>query len=607
MLAEQRKSSTLPLERHGVIGDTRTAVLVSDAGAIEWACLPDFDSPSVFARLLGTTGGFFCIAPRNEFSSRQYYESGTNILVTEFTTTTGKVRLRDFMPYIPNRRVPTAEIHRIVECCEGETELTLTFAPRFDYGRQAAIIHIAEHGATATAQNYSFTLSSPIPLAQTDDAVGCTFKMRNGEEYSFVADWGATEVYPVRSYQTYGRIAETRKFWRDWIGRLSYQGRYRNAVERSLLALKLLSYEPSGAIVASPTTSLPEWIGGGRNWDYRFTWIRDSSFILGAFFRAGFIEEGTAFFDFILQRVFNGRDLKILYDIRGNTAGAEEELPHLSGYADSQPVRIGNGAADQYQLDIYGSLMDAAWLYHTHGGVITSTEWQTLRRLLTVVVEKWREPDSGIWEARSEPKHYTYSKVWAWVALDRAVKIALKLGLSAETDAWRAEADHVKRDILAGAWNARLGCFTQYYDSETIDASLLVMAETGFIDVNDPRFLATFDQIQVKLGHPHLPLFYRYDTAHFDDGVGGEEGRFLLMSFWYIDCLIALRRLPEARAALEQMISLSAPLGLYSECIDPSAPTGQRFLGNFPQGFSHLGFVNSVYKLDQIRRIIEAG
>ncbi|MBN8222118.1 MAG: glycoside hydrolase family 15 protein [Spirochaetes bacterium] len=607
MPAEEKHNPSLPLERYGVIGDTRTAVLVSATGSVDWACLPDFDSPSAFTRLLGAAGGFFSIAPRHEFSSRQYYESGTNILVTEFTTATGKARLRDFMPYIPNRRVPTAEIHRIVECCEGETELNLIFAPRFGDARIVPAMQITEHGATAAAQAYSFSLSSPIPLLQKDDAAVCGFRLRNGEEFSFVADWGATEVYPVRSYQSYGRIAETRKFWREWIGRLSYQGRYREAVERSLLALKLLSYEPSGAIVAAPTTSLPEWLGGTRNWDYRFTWIRDSSFILGAFFRAGFIEEGTAYFDFILQRVFNGRDLKILYDIRGSAAGAEEVLPHLSGYAGSSPVRVGNGAADQYQLDIYGSLMDAAWLYHIHGGVITSTEWQTLRRLLVVVIEKWREPDSGIWEARSEPKHYTYSKVWAWVALDRAVKIALKLGLSTEVDIWRAEADHVKRDILAGAWNARLGCFTQSYDSEIVDASLLVMAETGFIDVNDTRFIATLDQIKNKLGHPRLPLFYRYDSSQFDDGVGGEEGRFLLMSFWYIDCLIALRRLPEARAALEQMISLSEPLGLYSECIDPEAPPGRRFLGNFPQGFSHLGFVNSVYKLDQIRRIIEAG
>lgn len=607
MLAEISRNTATPLERYGVIGDTRTAVLISAAGSIDWACLPDFDSHSVFARLLGEAGGFFSISPRQEFSSRQYYESGTNILVTEFTTATGKARLRDFMPYIPNRRVPTAEIHRIIECCEGKTEIELVFAPRFNYGRVAATMRISEHGTTAATAKYSLSLSSPVPLTECGETATCAFVMQSGEEFTFVADWGATEVYPVRSYQSYGRVAETRKFWRNWIGRLSYQGRYREAVERSLLALKLLSYEPSGAIVAAPTTSLPEWLGGTRNWDYRFTWIRDSSFILGAFFRAGFIEEGTAYFDFILQRVFNGRDLKILYDIRGNAAGAEEELPHLAGYAGSQPVRIGNGAADQYQLDIYGSLMDAAWLYHTHGGVITSTEWQTLRRLLAVVVEKWREPDSGIWEARSEPKHYTYSKVWAWVALDRAFRIALKLGLSAEVDSWRAEADHIKRDILAGAWNARLGCFTQYYDSETVDASLLVMAETGFIDVNDARFLATFDQIKSKLGHPDLPLFYRYDTSQFDDGVGGEEGRFLLMSFWYIDCLIAMRRLPEARAALEQMISLSAPLGLYSECIDPNAPVGRRFLGNFPQGFSHLGFINSVYKLDQIRRIIEAG
>ncbi|MBV6492963.1 MAG: Trehalase [Turneriella sp.] len=593
------------LENYGLIGDTRTAVLVSSQGSIDWACLPDFDSPSVFARLLSDEGGYFRIAPIIPFTSKQTYESGTNILVTEFSCATGRIRLRDFMPYIPHRHVPTAEIHRILECVEGAVAVRIQFNPQFDYARVVPKFMLHTYGATASAGSQSFTLSSPIALNAGSNGVVAELEIHTGEEYYFVADWGATQVYPIKSYRTYGRIAETRKFWRGWLGRLSYQGRYRQPIERSLLTLKLLSYEPSGAIIAAPTTSIPEWIGGTRNWDYRYTWVRDSSFILGAFFRTGFIEEGTAYFDFILQRVFKGDELKILYDIHGNTVEHEEVLSHFKGYEKSKPVRIGNGASNQYQLDIYGSLMDAAWLYHVYGGVITSTEWQTLRRILQIVLENWKKPDAGIWEARSATRHYTYSKVWAWVALDRGIKIAIKLGLTNELTIWQTQADAIKRQILARAWNSRLQCFTQYYESETVDASLLVMAETGFIDVRDARFLATFDRIKKELGHPDFPLFYRYDIKVFDDGVGGEEGRFLLMSFWYIDCLIALERITEARAALEKMIEIANPLGLYSECFDPDAQNGFKFLGNFPQGFSHLGLVNSIYKLDQLRQQLE--
>jgi GH15 family glucan-1,4-alpha-glucosidase len=606
-LQKLNSAESLSLAEYGVIGDTRTALLVSSTGSIDWGCFPDFDSASVFARILDSEAGFFAIAPTADFSSHQYYESGTNILVTEFAVAGGKLRVRDFMPYVPNRNVATAEIHRIVECIEGKVQAELIFAPRFDYGRAKGGFAFSENGAICVTASGSLSLSSPVRLSEADGKAVATFEMNTGEELSFVADWGATEIYPVRSYQTYRRIWETRKAWRQWIGRLAYHGRYRDAVERSLLTLKLLSYEPTGAIIAAPTTSLPEWVGGSRNWDYRFTWIRDSAFILGAFFRAGFIEEGTAYFDFILQRVFKGRELRILYDIHGRENPAETELAHLAGYAGSGPVRIGNGAADQHQLDIYGSLLDAAWLYYQHGGVITSTEWQALTGIIALVMNKWRETDSGIWEARSQEQHYTYSKIWAWVALDRAVRLAARLGLNDQIDSWAREADTIKAHVLEGAWNESLQCFTQYYGSTTIDAALLVMAETGFIDVNDRRFVSTLEKIRASLGENLTPLFYRYDAGAFDDGIREPEGRFLLMSFWYIDCLILQKKLPEARAALEQMIALATPLGLYSECLDTDASAAFRFLGNFPQGFSHLGLVNSIFKLDQIRRALEAG
>lgn len=596
----------LQLSDLGLIGDTRTAVLVSRHGSVEWACFPDFDSPAVFARLLGSTGGHFTIAPCEHYSSRQYYEHGTNILVTEFETATGRIRLRDFMPYVPNRKVATAEIHRVVECAQGHVAMRLVFAPRFAYGSLTPELLLCPEGVIARVESGDcMSLASNIPLQVQAGEAAADFELRVGEERVFIADWAATEVHPVPGYQSYRRIWETRKFWRSWIGRLNYHGRYRDAVERSLLTLKLLSYEPTGAIVAAPTTSLPEWIGGSRNWDYRFTWIRDSAFILGAFFRAGYIEEGTAYFDFILQRVFNG-DLRILCDIHGAAAGDEKELNHLEGFAGSAPVRIGNAAASQVQLDIYGSLLDAAWLYFEHGGVITSTEWERLREIVQIVLRIWDKPDSGIWEARSAQRHYTYSKVWAWVALDRGARIAERLASREDVAEWQQAAEQIRQTVLERAWHEEQGFFAQYYGSNTVDASLLVMPETGFIAASDERFIHTLNAIKKKLGHPTHPVFYRYDTSEFDDGIGEPEGYFLLMSFWYVDALIAQKNLPAARAAIEQLTAMATPLGLYSECIDTESTQGHRFLGNFPQGFSHLGLVNSVFKLDRMRRQLEA-
>jgi GH15 family glucan-1,4-alpha-glucosidase len=593
------------LDRYGVIGDTRTAVLVSADGSIDWACLPDFDSPALFAQLLDVRGGCFSIRPATAYTSRQYYESGTNILVTEFMTQSGKICLRDFMPYIPQRKVATAEIHRILECAEGKMQIALHFAPRFEYGATIPEFTISKSGVLAVAGTNSVVLSASVDCEKVADAVSAIFDVAAGDELSFIIDWGLREIHPPLSYQTYKRIWETRRFWRDWIGRMDYQGRYREAMERSLLTLKLLSYEPTGAIVAAPTASLPAWPGGTRNWDYRFTWIRDSAFILGAFFRAGYTEEGTAYFDFILQRVFDGKQLKILYDIHGQPGGDERVLTHLAGYADSTPVRIGNAASDQLQLDVYGSLLDAAWRYQNFGGILTNTEWTMLKEILHIVEKRWREPDSGIWEARSKLRHYTYSKVWAWVAFDRAMRIADRLGFKEDIPRWKNEAEIIRGEILQRGWSTKHSAFSQAYDTDILDASLLIMPEVGFIGVEDPLFQRTLAAIKDQLGDAETPLFYRYDGKVYDDGVGGPEGRFLLMSFWYIDCLILEGKLSAARAAIEKMLALRNPLGLYSECVHIDETGNSVLLGNFPQGFSHLGLVNSLFKLHQARKLSE--
>jgi len=601
----EQETNSESLNRYGVIGDTRTAVLVCANGSIDWACLPDFDSPAMFARLLDEKAGCFFIRPAEAYTSQQHYETGTNILVTEFITNSGKIRLRDFMPYIPQRKVPTAEIHRILECAEGSMQVLLEFAPRFEYGQIVPEFTVSQFGAIAAKGNASVVLSASVACEAFADSVKAHFLVKAGDELSFIIDWGMHEIHPPLSYQSYKRIWETRKFWRNWIARMDYHGRYREAMERSLLTLKLLSYEPTGAIVAAPTASLPEWLGGIRNWDYRFTWIRDSAFILGAFFRAGYTEEGTAYFDFILQRVFDGIQLKILYDVHGQPGGGEKVLEHLAGYANSKPVRIGNGASDQLQLDVFGSLLDAAWQYQNFGGVLTNTEWMMLKKIIRIVEERWREPDSGIWEARSALQHYTYSKVWAWVAFDRAMRIADRLGFKEDIRLWKSESKIIRQEILEKGWSHELDAFSQAYGTHILDASLLIMPEVGFIDVNDDRFQKTLLAIKTKLGDTERPLFSRYDTQSYDDGIGGPEGRFLLMSFWYIDCLILQEKLPDARAAIEKMLSLRNPLGLFSECVHIDDAGNSSLLGNFPQGFSHLGLVNSIFKLHHSRRLSE--
>ncbi|MCB1158936.1 MAG: glycoside hydrolase family 15 protein, partial [Leptospiraceae bacterium] len=585
-----------PLEAYGLIGDKRTAILVGSDGSIDWACLPDFDSPSVFASILDPKAGRYYIRPVLEYKALQKYETRTNIIVTEFRTKTGVVRIRNFMPYIPNRKVPTAEIHRYVECISGKVELELLFAPRFDYGRKLPEFELSDWGLRAydKDEEYSITLLTEIKMQVKENSATARFTISAGEETPFVADWGARTTHPVASYETLRQLRRVRKFWQDWIGNLKYYGRYQEQVERSLLILKLLIYEPTGAIVAAPTTSLPEWIGHSRNWDYRYSWVRDSAFILRALFRSGFMEEGINYFDWILQQFVESdideKDglLKVMYGIRGEKSLPETELP-LRGYMDSRPVRIGNGAVEQLQLDIYGSLLDAAHLYNEMGGIITITEWEKLQYLVEFVRKNWQKPDSGIWEVRSEPKHHTYSKVWAWVAMDRGIKIAKKLRIPAPIEKWEEVRNEIQKEVLARAWNPWLKAFTSYYGSSDLDASILVMPEVGFIDVKDSQFQSSLDAIIKHLVSGELPLLYRYLS---DDGVGGKEGAFLLPSFWLVDLYAMSDDLQNARKLFESLIGMASPMGLLGEEIHPET---QEMLGNYPQGFSHLGLVNAAW------------
>lgn len=588
-----------PLDTYGLIGDCKTAALVNEDGGIDWACLPEFDSSAVFARLLDPKAGHFAVRPKGLFRSRQYYEPGTNVLITDFVTDSGRLRVRDFMPVIAERRSPAGEIHRRVEAVDGRIPIEVIFAPRFDFGSTPHSFESGDYGVIARCDGDSgraLALSSPISLSIDGADARAEFDLDAGSVLWFVLDWDSRSSQPVSAYRSQQRLVLARAYWRRWASQLSYQGSYHDEVQRSLLTLKLLTYASSGAVIAAPTTSLPEWIGGGRNWDYRYTWVRDSAFILRALFSAGYIEEGTLYFDWLLERcVGDDAGVGIMYDVRGSSNMAERELA-LRGYKDSRPVRVGNGAAGQFQLDIYGSLIDAARRYHLAGGILTMVEMERLAAIVERVRSHWREPDDGIWESRGQRQHYTYSKVWAWVALNCGSWLARDLGLDLPWEQWATEAEEIRQEVLKHSYNEKVGAFTQYYGSDTLDAAVLVMPLTDIIPANDPRFRSTRRVICDQLAAGPYPLLYRYNPELADDGVGGSEGAFLLPSFWLVEGLALSGMHREARATFESLLRHASALGLYSEEVHPK--TGQ-FLGNFPQGFSHLGLVNAALALEQ--------
>ena len=588
-----------PLEAYGLIGDNSTAVLVGADGSIDWACLPAFDAPAVFAALLDPGAGRFRICPTQPYTSRQLYEPGTNILITEFVTSTGSCRLRDFMPYISGRGQHTCEIHRLIEGSWGTVELEIVFEPRFNYGLIPAHLEATPDGILARCEQSgeTLTLSCNIPLSTGAHQARGVYQISAGQEQWLVVDWASRKILSVRGYRSPRQIWLTRTFWREWISKLRYQGLYRQAIERSLLTLKMLVYEPTGAIVAAPTASLPEWPGGPRNWDYRYSWIRDSALVLQSLFDAGYMEEGIGYFQWLEEIIARDGTLQPLYGIRGETQLVERELP-LRGYRDSGPVRVGNAAHDQLQLDIYGSILDAAVRFDNRVGIITVNEWESLRHLVEFVSLKWREPDAGIWEVRSEPDHFTYSKIWSWVALKRGSQLARRLGVNAPVDRWEQEAQAIHTEVLQYSFNTDLNAFTAAYGKTTLDASVLIMPQVGFLPADDPRFVSTFALIRKKLAGPHNSTIYRYSSDEIDDGIGSPEGTFLLTSFWLVDALTLAGKLSEARAVLDNILSIANPLGLLAE---EAHPEQSYLLGNFPQGFSHLGLINSIFRLERAR------
>jgi GH15 family glucan-1,4-alpha-glucosidase len=590
-------ASYLPIAEHGVIGDLRTVALVGTDGTIDWYCAPHFDSPSVFGSILDAEhGGYYKISPVCGCSTKQLYFPDTNVLITRFLSERGVAEVQDFMPV--GRR---QQLIRRVVCIRGEIRFRVECEPRFNYGRDDHEVVVEAGGALFVSPSLSLTLSASAPLLGTENGVVGEFTLAAGETETFVlqeAEDGRVAL-PMPEDEADAWLDVTIRYWLDWISKSTYTGRWRETVTRSALALKLLTFEPTGAIVAAATTSLPEQIGGERNWDYRYTWIRDAAFSLYALVRLGFTEEFEAFGDF-LKKCFhatagNGsHPLQIMYGIDGRLELPEEILDHFEGYARTSPVRIGNGAADQLQLDIYGELLDAGYLLELYGRKkMPYDAWVALRQIIDWVCENWQQPDEGIWETRGGRQHFTHSRLMCWVALDRAIRIAQRRSFPADLIRWMQTRDEIHHWLMEQGWNEDKQAFVQHDETDVLDAAVLLMPLVHFITPTDPRWLSTLDAIGNELVSDSL--VYRYDPAASPDGLAGDEGTFSICSFWYVQALALAGRVDEARIAFEKMLTYGNHLGLFSEEIGPSG----ELLGNFPQAFTHLALITAAITLDE--------
>ena len=591
------KGGYKPIGGYGAIGNTRTVALVGFDGSIDWCCLPRFDSPSVFAALLDRKkGGRWTIQPESEAESSQRYLHDTNILLTEFKTSSGQVTLTDFMPCsIASEAWSTPpEIHRIVQCVTGEMDLQFVFQPVFNYGLKVPRFARSKAGLSIRDTTSEMVLSWSVPFEPGPTGAEGKFHMAKDERRTFVLSYGEATPRAIAEYQTERQRARTEVFWLDWVGQLRYRGRWRDIVIRSALALKLLVYTPTGAIVAAPTTSLPESIKGGRNWDYRYSWIRDSASSIYAFHLLGYKSETEAYLHWLIDNnPALDLDLRLMYDVAGNGSIEETRLSHLEGYMGSKPVRIGNAASKQLQLDAYGYMLDALYFSSRRGSSVSEEMYfRFVKPLANYIVDHWGEPGNGIWEIRSKREHYVYTKGWCWAGLDRAVKIAKACGHEEDAALWSLVKEKIKAEVTRRGWSRKKQSFVMHYGSEDVDASTLMLPLIGFIRADDEKMRRTIEAIKKELATG--ALVYRYKT---DDGMKGKEGAFLLCGFWLVACLARLGQVEEAMTNLNELVERGNHLGLFSEEVDPT--TGEA-LGNFPQAFSHTGLILAASTLDRV-------
>ncbi|WP_030378956.1 MULTISPECIES: glycoside hydrolase family 15 protein [unclassified Streptomyces] len=581
----------LRIEDYALIGDEQTAALVSRAGSLDWLCLPRFDSGACFAALLGDRqNGHWRLAPKGaETCARRAYRPDSLILDTEWDTPEGSVRVTDLMP----QRDRAPDVVRIVEGLSGAVTMRGALRLRFDYGSIVPWMRRTDGHRVAVAGPDAVWLRSE-PHVRTWGEDFCThseFTVREGEKVAFVLTWHPSHEPRPPLVDPYTALRTSLADWQDWAAKCRYDGPHRDAVVRSLITLKALTYRPTGGIVAAPTTSLPEQLGGVRNWDYRYSWLRDSTLTLNALLGAGYLDEAEAWRDWLLRAVAGDpADLQIMYGLSGERRLREVELPWLSGYAGSSPVRIGNDAVTQLQLDVYGEVIDSLSLGLSAGLPAKPHMWQVQRALMDFLRTAWKQPDEGLWEVRGGRRHFVYSKVMAWVAADRAVR-ALEENpeLDGDLDGWRAMRDEVHREVCERGYDPKRNTFTQFYGSQELDASLLLIPRVGFLPPEDPRVVGTVDAVRAELGHEGFVR--RYSTAGPNvDGLPGDEGTFLVCSFWLAEALHLTGRTEEARELFERIVALANDVGLLAEEYDP---VDGRQLGNFPQAFSHLGLVNT--------------
>jgi GH15 family glucan-1,4-alpha-glucosidase len=592
------------IEDYALIGDLHTAALVSNTGSVDWLCLPRFDSGACFAALLGDEQhGRWQLAPTGVVTSmRRSYRGETMVLDTEMTTATGTVRVTDLMPI----RDQSVDLLRLVECLDGEVEMEMRWAVRYDYGNVVPWVRHHKRSAKNKTDERIEAVAGPDAVVLRGDILpepvdeqpvhSAVFTVRPGKRLHWSMQWFQSITATPPPVDVEPRLAATLKYWTAWSEKGSYDGTYRDAVQRSLLTLKALTYDPSGGIVAAPTTSLPEVLGGERNWDYRYCWLRDATLTLSALVGGGYVNSAKAWRRWLLRAIAGAPDnLQILYGVLGERQIIEWEAHWLPGYGGSTPVRIGNAAFNQLQLDVFGEVMDALYLARRRGVGSSDRAWALQSALMEHLATIWQTADRGIWEVRGPERHFTHSRVMVWVAFDRAVRTAEEFGLDGPLATWRALRDKVHAEVCAQGWNAELGTFTQYYGGTELDAAVLLIPSVGFLPGDDSRVRSTVEAIGAKLRHGDVVDRYSTSETAGGDGLSGKEGSFLACAFWYVDALVLTGRRDEGEAMFERLLGLRNDLGLLAEEYDPKA---KRLLGNFPQAFSHLAMVNSALLLE---------